>query len=120
MTPGPPSDYTQIRRACIRLAPLALAVIVPACAGPRERSRPPALVPNSNEASAGRLRDGIVGPGATDTLAVRATTAGNFIYRATSTSAISRRVRIGGAMAGAMVVDAPGAQRPPRERVMVI
>jgi FtsP/CotA-like multicopper oxidase with cupredoxin domain len=61
----------------------------------------------------------VVAPGASGELSVRAATPGNFFYRAT-TGPGDRRLRIGGALAGAMVVDSAGAPRRPDDRVMVI
>ena len=62
----------------------------------------------------------VVSAGATGELQVRATTPGNFVYRATTSLKISQRIRVTGAMAGAMIVDTAGAPRTPRDRVMMI
>ena len=61
----------------------------------------------------------VVAAGSTGELSVQAAKPGNFIYRAT-TSPGDRSLRIGSALAGAVVVDSAGAPRVPGERVMVI
>lgn len=62
----------------------------------------------------------VVAPGATGDIETRATTPGNYIYRATDGTRASRRLRVGSALAGAMIVDSAGSAIPPRDRVMMI
>jgi FtsP/CotA-like multicopper oxidase with cupredoxin domain len=69
--------------------------------------------------SSTRVDSVIVAAGGTGELSVLAAVPGNYIYRAT-TGPGDLRIRIGGALAGALVVDSAGAPRIPRDRVMVI
>lgn len=62
----------------------------------------------------------IIAPGASDTLAARATVPGNYVYRGALPDGASKISRIAGVLAGAIVVDAAGAPASPRERVFVI
>ena len=62
----------------------------------------------------------IIAPGATGELAVRASIPGNFFYRATDGSRSGRRLRVSGALAGAMVVDTVGAPAVPNDRIFAI
>ena len=62
----------------------------------------------------------VVAPGGTGILLVRATTPGNFIYRATTVLKIDQGIRVGGAMAGAVIVDSADAPRTAPDRVMVM
>jgi manganese oxidase len=61
----------------------------------------------------------VIGPGGRGELSFAATVPGNFFYRARTNADLDRRLTIGGAMAGALVVDSAGAPRP-RDRVMVL
>lgn len=61
-----------------------------------------------------------VAPGEVAEIAVRATSPGNFIYRAKTDSRASQVLRASGAMIGAMIVDSVGPTRPVRDRVLVI
>ena len=69
----------------------------------------------------GNTRDSVViPPGSTGTLRVRPTRAGNFFYRATTSTILGRALRVGGMLAGALVVDSVGSTRRPRDRIFVI
>ncbi|HKV71812.1 MAG TPA: multicopper oxidase domain-containing protein [Gemmatimonadales bacterium] len=62
----------------------------------------------------------VVAPGSTGQLTVRATVAGNYVYRATLPDVAAQRSEVGGMLAGAIVVDTAGAPTPPKDRVIVI
>ncbi|HYV99179.1 MAG TPA: multicopper oxidase domain-containing protein [Gemmatimonadaceae bacterium] len=62
----------------------------------------------------------VVAPGASGELSVRLTTPGNLIYRGTTPRKLAQRVRVAGAMAGAVVVDTANAPRVPTDRVFVL
>lgn len=69
----------------------------------------------------GDTRDTVViAPGSTGTLRVRPARAGNFFYRATTSTTLGRALRVGGMLAGALVVDSVGSTRRPRDRIFVI
>ena len=61
-----------------------------------------------------------VAAGATGELSVRAGAAGSYLYRATDGLKVSRGVRVGGAMAGAFVVDSSARPGGARDRVLMI
>ena len=62
----------------------------------------------------------VVGPGGTRLLTVHATTPGNYVYRATTTTRASQEVGVAGLLAGAVVIDTAGFPAPHRDRVFVI
>jgi FtsP/CotA-like multicopper oxidase with cupredoxin domain len=62
----------------------------------------------------------VVSPGATGTLATRATVPGNYLYRATTPERASRKLGLTGLLTGGLVVDTTRATNPPRDRVLVI
>ena len=69
----------------------------------------------------GDTRDSVViPPGSAGTLRVRPTRAGNFFYRATTSTTLGRALRVGGMLAGALVVDSASSTRRPRDRIFVI
>jgi FtsP/CotA-like multicopper oxidase with cupredoxin domain len=61
----------------------------------------------------------VIAPGERGVLRFAATVPGNYLYRARTNEALARALQVGGAMAGAIVVDSAGAP-PPRDRVMVL
>jgi manganese oxidase len=61
----------------------------------------------------------VIAPGERGELSFAAAIPGNYFYRARTNADIDRRLTIGGAMAGAIVIDSAGAPRP-RDRVMVL
>jgi manganese oxidase len=61
----------------------------------------------------------VVAPGAVGDLAFTATVPGNYFYRARTNGDLDRRLSIGGAMAGAIVVDSTPTPRP-GDRVFVL
>jgi manganese oxidase len=61
----------------------------------------------------------VIAPGGRGELSFAATVPGNYLYRARTNADLDRRLTIGGAMAGAIVVDSADAPRP-RDRVMVL
>jgi manganese oxidase len=61
----------------------------------------------------------VVAPGARGEISFAASVPGNYFYRARTNADLDRRLTIGGAMAGAIVIDSAGAPRP-RDRVMVL
>src|SRR5688572_12037751 len=61
----------------------------------------------------------VIAPGGRGELSFAATVPGNYFYRARTNAGLDRRLAIGGAMAGALVIDSAGAPRP-RDRVMVL
>jgi FtsP/CotA-like multicopper oxidase with cupredoxin domain len=68
----------------------------------------------------GDARDSVVvPPGSAGTLRVRPARAGNFFYRATTSTTLGRALRVGGMLAGALVIDSAGSRRP-RDRIFVI
>jgi FtsP/CotA-like multicopper oxidase with cupredoxin domain len=62
----------------------------------------------------------VVPPGETRELRVRATVPGNYSYRATTGTPVSTRMRLGGLLTGALIVDTAGRAGPPRDRVFVL
>jgi manganese oxidase len=62
----------------------------------------------------------VVAPGAVGELNERATTAGNYVYRATTADRANRLLGVAGLLAGALVIDTTGASVTPRDRVLVI
>jgi FtsP/CotA-like multicopper oxidase with cupredoxin domain len=60
-----------------------------------------------------------IAPGERGALRFVAAVPGNYFYRARTNDALARALRIGGLMAGAIVVD-PAGSPPPRDRVMVL
>lgn len=62
----------------------------------------------------------VVAPGAIGELRVRPARAGNFLYRATTSTVLGRALRAGGLLAGAVVIDTLGATGAARDRVFVI
>ncbi|HEU5170603.1 MAG TPA: multicopper oxidase domain-containing protein, partial [Gemmatimonadales bacterium] len=62
----------------------------------------------------------VIPPGERRELQVRAATPGTFLYRATTSTRLHRQLRVGGLLAGAVVVDSLGAAAPPRDRVFVL
>lgn len=61
----------------------------------------------------------VIAAGASGQLSARLTGPGNFIYRATDTTAIATSLSMAGALGGAIVVDTAGRPRP-RDRVFMI
>jgi FtsP/CotA-like multicopper oxidase with cupredoxin domain len=61
----------------------------------------------------------VIAAGASGQLSARLTGPGNFIYRATDTTAIAASLSMDGALGGAIVVDTAGRPRP-RDRVFMI
>lgn len=69
----------------------------------------------------GDARDSVVvAPGATGMLRVLPAHAGNFLYRATTSTTLGRALRVGGLLAGAVVIDPTGTARVAHDRVFVI
>lgn len=96
---------TEIRLAVHNSFTLPLTLLVPA--GVRG-------APN------GRMMDSIVvAPGATGVLTTRATTPGNYVYRGTLSTPMTRGTHLTGLLGGAIVIDAVGTSRPP-DRVFVM
>ncbi len=62
----------------------------------------------------------VIPPGQRRALRVRAATPGTFLYRATTSTPLHRRLQLGGLLAGAVVVDSVSARGPARDRVFVI
>ena len=62
----------------------------------------------------------VVSPGAVDTLTTSAAVAGNYVYRGITPDGVSKVSHIGGALAGAIVVDSTAAPTRPSDRVFVI
>lgn len=62
----------------------------------------------------------VIAPGATGELRARPARAGNFLYRATTSGVLGRTFRVGGLLAGAVVIDSVGATGTPRDRIFVI
>jgi FtsP/CotA-like multicopper oxidase with cupredoxin domain len=62
----------------------------------------------------------VVAPGAVDTLSAHASVPGNFVYRGTVPDGVSKVSHIGGALAGAIIVDSAAAPEESRDRVFVI
>jgi FtsP/CotA-like multicopper oxidase with cupredoxin domain len=60
-----------------------------------------------------------VAPGERGALRFVASVPGNYFYRARTNDPLARALRVGGLMAGAIVVDSAGSP-PPRDRVMVL
>jgi FtsP/CotA-like multicopper oxidase with cupredoxin domain len=72
-----------------------------------------------NGATPGTTDSVVIAPGAQGDLTFTATIPGNYFYRARTDADLDRRLTIGGAMAGAIVVDA--VRTPwPRDRVLVL
>jgi manganese oxidase len=69
--------------------------------------------------AAGSVDSVVIAPGARGEVSFAATVPGNYFYRARTNGDLDRRLTIGGAMAGALVIDSAGAP-PPRDRVMVL
>lgn len=61
----------------------------------------------------------IIGPGDQALVVIRARVPGNYFYRARHNDRVSRLLHVTGTLAGAIVVDAPGA-RPNDDRVFVL
>jgi FtsP/CotA-like multicopper oxidase with cupredoxin domain len=61
----------------------------------------------------------VIAPGAVGELTFTPSVPGNYFYRARTNSDLDRRLTIGGAMAGAIVVDSVATARP-RDRVLVL
>jgi len=61
----------------------------------------------------------VIGAGASGQLSARLTSPGNYIYRATDTTAIATTLSMDGALGGAIVVDTAGRPRP-HDRVFMI
>jgi FtsP/CotA-like multicopper oxidase with cupredoxin domain len=62
----------------------------------------------------------VVSPGEVGELHERVTTAGNYVYRATTTSRANKLLGVAGLLAGALVIDTTGAPVTPRDRALVI
>lgn len=62
----------------------------------------------------------IVAPGKTEAIRVRASRAGNFVYRAADRTAAGALLRMSGAMAGAFVVDSASVRQPASDRILMI
>ncbi|HET8622185.1 MAG TPA: multicopper oxidase domain-containing protein [Gemmatimonadales bacterium] len=62
----------------------------------------------------------VIPPGQRRELRVRAATPGTFLYRATTGTPLSRQLRLGGLLTGAVVVDSTPRIEPARDRVFVI
>ncbi|HEU5219748.1 MAG TPA: multicopper oxidase domain-containing protein, partial [Gemmatimonadales bacterium] len=62
----------------------------------------------------------IVDAASSGDIETRLTTPGNYIYRATDGTRASKLLRIGSALAGAVVVDSAAPGKRPRDRVMMI
>jgi manganese oxidase len=60
-----------------------------------------------------------IAPGESAALRFTVPTPGNYIYRARTNDPLARALKIGGLMAGALVVDSAGLP-PPRDRIMVL
>ena len=61
----------------------------------------------------------VVAPGERAVVRFVAAVPGNYLYRARTNDRLARALRVGGLMAGAIVVDSAGVT-PPRDRVMVL
>jgi FtsP/CotA-like multicopper oxidase with cupredoxin domain len=61
----------------------------------------------------------VVAPGTLGEVSFVASAPGNYFYRARTNADLDRRLTIGGAMAGALVIDSAATPRP-RDRVMVL
>ena len=61
----------------------------------------------------------VIPPGQRRELRVKATTPGTFLYRATTSTPLSRQLRLGGLLTGAVVVDSAGKPAP-ADRIFVI
>ena len=72
-----------------------------------------------NGAPPGTTDSVVIAPGAVGNLTFSATIPGNYFYRARTNSDLDRRLTIGGAMAGAIVVDSVATPRP-SDRVLVL
>lgn len=69
----------------------------------------------------GATRDSVViAPGEIGAIRLRPAQAGNFFYRATTSTTLGRALRVGGMLAGAVVIDPAGATRPPGDRIFVM
>lgn len=76
---------------------------------------------NVSRAAEGSLTDSVVvPPGEVRDLRFRAATPGTYLYRATTGSPISRRLRVAGFLTGAFIVDSTGTVAPPQDRVFVL
>jgi len=62
----------------------------------------------------------LVAPGEAGTLRVLPARAGNFLYRATTSALLGRAFRVGGLLAGAVVIDPAGTAQVPHDRIFVI
>jgi FtsP/CotA-like multicopper oxidase with cupredoxin domain len=62
----------------------------------------------------------VVAPGAVGKLTTRASSPGNYLYGATTPTTASKQLFIGGALAGAIVIDTAGAIGRPHDRVFVL
>jgi FtsP/CotA-like multicopper oxidase with cupredoxin domain len=61
----------------------------------------------------------VIAPGERGALHFVAAVPGNYFYRARTNDPLARALRVGGLMAGAIVIDSAGSP-PPRDRVMVL
>jgi FtsP/CotA-like multicopper oxidase with cupredoxin domain len=61
----------------------------------------------------------VIAPGERGALRFVAAVPGNYFYRARTNDPLARALRVGGLMAGAIVIDSAGSP-PPRDRVMVL
>ena len=62
----------------------------------------------------------VVPPGETRELRARASAPGTFLYRATTSTPLSRALRVGGLLAGALVVDSSASASAARDRIFVL
>ena len=68
----------------------------------------------------GALDSIVVAPGMVGEVNERATTAGNYVYRATTPGRANKALGVAGLLAGALVIDTTGAPVVPRDRALVI
>ncbi|HET8625120.1 MAG TPA: multicopper oxidase domain-containing protein [Gemmatimonadales bacterium] len=68
----------------------------------------------------GALDSVVIAPGQRRELRVRATTPGTFLYRGVTSTPLHRKLRLGGLLAGALVVDTVSPAAPARDRVFVL
>ncbi len=62
----------------------------------------------------------VIPPGQRREFRVRAATPGTFLYRATTSTPLHRQLRLGGLLAGAVVVDSLTSVGPARDRIFVL
>jgi len=78
------------------------------------------LPPEASGKAAPTADDSIaIAPGERGALRLVASVPGNYFYRARTNDPLARALRVGGLMAGAIVVDSAGSP-PPRDRVLVL